>query len=30
MQFDLEKPHGAGFNAAQPGRWNGWNWLLGR
>ncbi len=30
MQFDLEKPHGAGFNPAQPGRWNGWNWLLGR
>ena len=30
MQFDLEKPHGTGFNAAQPGRWNGWNWILGR
>ena len=30
MQFDLEKPHDSGFNPAQPGRWNGWNWLLGR
>jgi len=30
IQFDLEKPHGSGFNAAQPSRWRGWNWLLGR
>jgi hypothetical protein len=30
IQFDLEKPHGKGFNPAQPGRWRGWNWLLGR
>jgi hypothetical protein len=30
MQLDLEKPHGSGFNHAQPGRLSGWNWLLGR
>ena len=30
IQYDLEKPHGAGFNAGQPGRWGGWNWMLGR
>ncbi len=30
MQFDLEKPHGSGFTDAQPGRWRGWSWLLGR
>ena len=30
IQFDLEKPHGSGFNAGQPGRWRGWNWMLGR
>jgi hypothetical protein len=30
LQFDLEKPHGAAFTDAEPGRWRGWNWLLGR
>jgi len=30
LQFDLDKPHGAGFTDAQPGRWRGWSWLLGR
>jgi hypothetical protein len=30
IQFDLEKPHGSSFNATQPGRWRGWNWMLGR
>ena len=30
IQFDLEKSHGSGFNAGQPGRWRGWNWMLGR
>jgi hypothetical protein len=30
IQFDLEKPHGSSFNGGQPGRWNGWNWMLGR
>jgi len=30
IQFDLEKPRGSSFTAAQPGRWRGWSWLLGR
>ena len=30
LQFDLEKSHGTGFGNAQPGRWRGWNWMLGR
>jgi hypothetical protein len=30
LQLDLEKPHGSGFNRAQPGRLSGWGWLLGR
>ncbi len=30
LQFDLEKVHSREFNAPKPGRWNGWNWLLGR
>ena len=30
IQFDLEKPHGSSFNTTQPGRWRGWNWMLGR
>ena len=30
LQFDLDKPHGNNFSPAQPGRWRGWNWLLGR
>ena len=30
LQFDLEKTRDHQFNAPQPGRWNGWNWLLGR
>ncbi len=29
FQFDLDRPAG-GFNPTQPGRWRGWNWLLGR
>ncbi len=30
LQIDLDKPQGAAFNATQPNRWRGWNWLLGR
>ena len=30
LQIDLDKPADSGFSPAQPGRWNGWNWLLGR
>jgi hypothetical protein len=30
IQFDLGKARSSGFNAAQPGHWSGWNWLLGR
>lgn len=30
LQIDLDKPHGDNFNAAQPDRWRGWNWLMGR
>src|SRR5665213_236575 len=30
MQFDLGKSRGGDFNTGQPGRWNGWNWILGR
>jgi hypothetical protein len=30
MQWDLEKPMDHRFNAAQPNRWGGWNWILGR
>ena len=30
LQIDLDQPHGSGFAPAQPGRWRGWNWLLGR
>jgi hypothetical protein len=29
LQIDLDKPHGGGFNSAQPDRWRGWNWLVG-
>ena len=30
VQFDLGKSGSHDFNAAQPGRWSGWNWLMGR
>ena len=30
IQVDLGRIHKAGFNTARPGRWRGWNWLLGR
>jgi hypothetical protein len=30
LQIDLDKPHGDGFKSAQPDRWRGWNWLMGR
>ena len=30
LQFDLGKTQSQGFTTAQPGRWGGWNWLLGR
>ena len=30
IQFDLEKSHSSSFNAGPPGRWSGWNWMLGR
>jgi hypothetical protein len=31
LQIDLgKKPHGGTFNPAQPDRWRGWNWLMGR
>jgi hypothetical protein len=30
MQWDLEKPKGHGFKPADPNRWQGWNWILGR
>jgi hypothetical protein len=30
LQIDLDKPHGDSFNSAQPDRWRGWNWLMGR
>lgn len=30
IQVDLGRIHNASFNATQPGRWQGWNWLLGR
>jgi hypothetical protein len=30
IQFDLGKTRSSGFNAGQPGRWSGWNWMLGR
>ncbi len=30
LQIDLDKPHGDSFNATQPDRWRGWNWLMGR
>jgi hypothetical protein len=29
LQIDLDRPAG-GFSPTQPGRWRGWNWLLGR
>ncbi len=30
IQVDLGRYHSASFNSAQPDRWRGWNWLLGR
>jgi hypothetical protein len=31
LQIDLDKPHtNSSFNNAQPSRWRGWNWLMGR
>jgi hypothetical protein len=30
IQVDLGRVRNTSFNAAQPGRWRGWNWLLGR
>jgi hypothetical protein len=30
LQFDLGNSGSHEFNAAQPGRWSGWNWLFGR
>ena len=30
LQWDLEKTKDHRFNNAQPDRWQGWNWLLGR
>ena len=30
LQIDLGKAHGGNFNSSQPGRWRGWNWILGR
>ena len=30
LQVDLDKPHGGGFKSAEPDRWRGWNWLMGR
>jgi hypothetical protein len=30
MQVDLGKLHSSNFNTAEPGRWQGWNWLMGR
>lgn len=30
LQIDLGKTKSANFNSAAPGRWRGWNWLLGR
>jgi hypothetical protein len=29
LQIDLERSQGESFKATQPGRWRGWNWLLG-
>ncbi len=30
IQVDLGRFHSSNFNATQPNRWQGWNWLLGR
>lgn len=30
IQVDLGRFHSSNFNNAQPNRWQGWNWLLGR
>jgi len=30
IQVDLGRFHSSKFTAAQPDRWQGWNWLLGR
>jgi hypothetical protein len=30
MQVDFGRVHSGNFNAAEPGRWRGWNWILGR
>ena len=30
LQFDLEKPRNRELKSPEPGRWQGWNWLLGR
>jgi hypothetical protein len=30
IQVDLGRIHSASFKTAQPDRWRGWNWLLGR
>ena len=30
LQVNLGKTEGSSFKQAEPGRWRGWNWLLGR
>jgi hypothetical protein len=30
FQLDLGRFHSSNFNSAQPNRWQGWNWLMGR
>jgi len=30
IQIDLGRFHSKSFNAPQPDRWQGWNWLMGR
>jgi hypothetical protein len=30
LQVDLGKPRSKNFDSAQPNRWRGWNWLMGR
>jgi hypothetical protein len=30
LQIDLDKTRNGSFETAQPDRWQGWNWLLGR
>jgi hypothetical protein len=30
LQVDLGRLHSPGFKSADPDRWRGWNWLMGR